>query len=229
MRSEAEMKLSPSELSFRVLQADPARVTPPQAARAVERYLERKRSGLAQALRISAGEREVIIRARGEAPQEMLREARDLLAIGREPAPGAELEVDPDEFAIEPTDAFFEEPELERELLRSKVRYFPHPICEWFEISTGDLTLTDQGIVYEPEWTIMREEEAETGSDRHLIGLAEVESASRGDWWDIPCLMLRTARRTYRYGWPAARGELDAIFDVDEWLQQLRSLLAAQQ
>ncbi|MHC4592578.1 MAG: hypothetical protein ACYS8L_07795 [Planctomycetota bacterium] len=41
--------------------------------------------------------------------------------------------------------------------------------------------------------------------------------------------MLATGACTYRYGWPAARGEFAAIFDVDEWLVHLRSLLRGQE
>ena len=55
--------------------------------------------------------------------------------------------------------------------------------------------------------------------------LSEVERAYRGEWWTVPCLMVQTPRITYRYGWPAARGELELIFDVDEWLDHMRNLV----
>ena len=53
-----------------------------------------------------------------------------------------------------------------------------------------------------------------------------MEELCRGEWWDIPCLMVKTPRRTYRYGWPAERGELETLFDVDEWLRQIGAMLA---
>ena len=41
--------------------------------------------------------------------------------------------------------------------------------------------------------------------------------------------MLRTPERVYRYGWAAARGEERLIFEVDEWIEQLRNLIWAEE
>ncbi|MHC4789564.1 MAG: hypothetical protein ACYS8K_10235 [Planctomycetota bacterium] len=224
MVSTAETRIRPSQLSFRVLQTDLAGLKPSAAALAVERYLLRKRSGLAQALEISAEVRQVVIRAWGHAPQEMIREAEELLGIGEELAPTKEIEVDPDEFNIEVAQIAVVEPEPEREILRSRARYFPHPTCEWFEISTGELSLVGRQVLYESEWAIMQDDPG-GGTEQHLIPLDGVRRSWRGEWWNIPCLMLTTQTRTYRYGWPAERSELETLFDVGEWLVHLRSLL----
>ena len=225
MSSVAEARIRPDELSFRVLQADPRRLGPDEAARAVRLFLERKRSGLAQALRISAGPHEVVLRAEGEMPQQIIDEARDLLGISQPLAAEDEVEVDPAEFAIDVLPQAEAEPEFEREVLRSRVRCFPYPECEWFEISTGALTLSNVHVLYEPEWLIVSEQGQNTRGENTVIPLHKVVRCYRGEWWDVPCLMIETPEVTYRYGWPAERGELDMLFEVDEWLEAMRRLL----
>ncbi len=225
MPSEAQMRLKPLDLSYRVLQMIPQEATPNEAARAIRRYVMRKRSGLAQVLEVEATAKDVIVRARGEYPDDLLREATELLGVGRPPEPDVDIEVDAALFGIEVIEVPEEEPVYERELLRSRVRYFPHPVCEWFEISTGALALTGRRITFEPEWAAMPEDGEATRSGIHEIELADLEDVWQGDWWDVPCLMLRTPLRTYRYGWPGDRGDLEALFDVDEWIAALRPLL----
>jgi len=224
MVSTAEMRLAPSRLSFRVLQKDPHSVSSEQAARAVARFLERKREGLAQALEISASGGEVVIRASGEAPDQMLREAAELLGLNEEPEPRLEIEVDPAEFAVNVLDVAPEETNLEDEILRSKVRYFPYPSCEWFEVSSGYLLLTNHRVAYEPDHVIMAGEYTGPQEDAHAVALDEIRRVYRGEWWDVPCLMIETAGRTFRYGWAAEREEPETVFEVDEWLHEIRFL-----
>ena len=226
MPSEAQMRLKPMDLSYRVLRMIPQEATPNEAARAIRYYVSRKRSGLAQVLEVEATADDVIVRARGEDPDDLLRETVELLGIGGTLEIDGEIEVDEALFAIEVIDVPEAEPVFERELLRSRVRYFPHPVCEWFEISTGDLVLTDRRITFEPEWAAMQEESRPNQSSIHEVELADLEEVFNGEWWDVPCLMLRTPGLTLRYGWPGDRGNLDTIFDVDEWITVLRSLLA---
>jgi len=226
MSSVEETRVGLSSLSFRVLQAPPDEVSPAAAASAVRRFLERKRPGLAQALEIEAAPGGVMLRARGEAPGAMLHEALDLLESTRPPVAEREIEVDPEEFAIETAEGVADVLH-EREVLRSRVRYFPYPICEWFEISTGELALSDHRVTYEPEWQIMQDEAAHA-SGQHLIPLNSVDRVERGEWWDVPCLMIYTPRTTYRYGWPAERRDIELLFDVDEWLLRIRQLLERQ-
>jgi hypothetical protein len=223
MPQVVEVRIRPAQLSFRVLRKPPQDVTAEEASRAVRRFLHMKRPALAQALQIEAGSGYVLLRAEGEVPQEMLREACELLESGSLPPVELEVEVDAEEFAVH-----VDEPPVEslgaREILRSIVRYFPHPVCEWFEITRGLLVLTDQQVTYEPEWLMMQDEAAQR-SGRHVIRLDSMLGCGRGEWWDVPCLMIETAGFTYRYGWPAERGELELVFDVDEWLEHLRRLL----
>lgn len=224
MASVAQSRLRPEDLSFRVLQADPQRIAADQAAGAVRQFLKRKRAGLAEVVKVSADPHHVILRAEGEDPQQLIDEALDLLGLGQVLSPDTEMDVDPADFTIEVAPEVVSEPEFEREVLRSRVRCFPYPDCEWFSISTGILTLSDAQVLYEPEWLIMGDHGAEKGDDT-VIPLSEVEECFRGEWWDVPCLMIRTPAMTHRYGWPAERGELDSIFDVDEWLEAMRRLL----
>ena len=100
MPSAAQWRLTPSELSFRVLQTDPAAADPTRAVHAIERFLRSKRAGLLEALEIRAGAGEVWVRAVGEAPEEMLREAWELMGVGADRAPEKEIEVDQAEFAV---------------------------------------------------------------------------------------------------------------------------------
>jgi hypothetical protein len=152
---------------------DPVLADAAVAARAVERYLLRKRRGLAQALEISADRGAVLIRASGEFPQEMIREAEELLDVGAALVPVGVLEVDPAEFTIDVSDIVTPEPDPKREILHSEVRYFPHPTCEWFEISAGNLTLDNRGVLYEPEWVIVRDDPSRP-TDQHVIPVADV-------------------------------------------------------
>jgi len=224
MSSVQETTLLPADLAFRVLGAPPDRTTPENAAHAVRQFLGREYPALAAALTVEAADEGVLLRARGEAPHTVLREAREILGPQAPSEEVGQIQVNADEFAIEVARPLEPEPEWEEtEHLRSEVRYFPHPTCEWYEISTGDLVLTEHHVRFEPRFQIISESAtAPSGEHNHLI--ADIERFRRGEWWDIPCLMLEMPDRTYRYGWPATRGEPGRIFDVDEWLTLLRSM-----
>jgi hypothetical protein len=224
MPSTAEERFRPDAFDFRVTGARPGEVTARRAAAAVREFIARLRPGLAQVVEVEAEGGAVVLRASGEWPREVLAEARDLLGL-REPDDAEdELDVDAADFSVEVVDYVIEEGVAEGEILRSKVRYFPHPVAEWFEISSGDLFLTDRALIYEPEWQLMQDEGA--GRDNRLVTpLEEIENVYRGEWLEVPCLMVQTPGITYRYGWPVGRGELELIFNVDEWIERLRSLL----
>jgi hypothetical protein len=223
MPRSLELTLTVAELSFRVLKAPHEEVLPAAAAVAVRDYLERERPALAGALKVSAGRGGVVLQAEGEAPQELLSEAAALLRRPDAEPPAGELEVDPAEFGIEVAEDSSEPEPGEREVLTSAVRYFPYPECEWFEVRDGRLTLTERRILFEPKLIIAESPDSEAGA-RHVTPLSELERAYRDEWLAVPCLMVQTPRITYRYGWPARRGELELIFDVDEWLRYIRSL-----
>jgi len=224
MPSVAERCMAISELSFAVLQKRAEDATPEQAVAAVRRYLELRYPALAGALQISAGVGGVVLRAEGEAPWELVGEAVERLRRPDLEEAAGEIEVDAEEFAIAPSDLPQEAAPDEREIISSEVRYFPYPDCEWFEIRHGRLMLTDRKIVFEPRLVVAENPDAEMAA-RHVIPLAAIQKAYRGEWWTVPCLMLQTADMTYRYGWPAERGEPSLIFDVDEWMLHIRSLV----
>jgi len=224
MSSVAERSLPIADLNFLVLQMRPDDATPQGAVAAVRRYLQQHHPALAGALELSPGVGSVVLRAEGEAPQEIVREAVELLRQRDLGEVAGEIEVDAAQFAIELNEVADEPAPGEREILSSDVRYFPYPDCEWFEIRSGRLTLTDRMVLFEPRLVIAENPDAEMAAS-HVVPLSALERAYRGEWWTLPCLMIQMAGITYRYGWPAKRGEPALIFDVDEWLLHIRSLV----
>jgi hypothetical protein len=223
MPSTAEERFRPDAFDFRVTGAAPGEATARRVAAAARDYIARLRPGLAQVVQVEAEGGAVVLRASGEWPGDVLAEARDLLGLREPDEAEDELEVDAAEFAVEAVSYVSEEAEAEGELLHSKVRCFPHPVAEWFEISSGDLFLTDRAVIYEPEWQLMQDDSARN-DNRRVTPLEEIEQVYRGEWLGVPCLMIQTPGITYRYGWPSERGELELIFNVDEWIERLRSL-----
>ncbi len=221
-----ELRIRPARLGLHVLKSSPAGVTALDAARALEDYLREEHPDLADAVRVWPADRRVVVRVEGPDPVEILRRVRELITRGRELEGVREIEVDPQEFSVAAGPLPQRVLDLEC-LLRSEVRYFPHPVCEWYDVSTGHLTLTEECITYEPKWQIVTDDRTGRRGD-HLIGLAEIEGCCRGVWWDIPCLMIETPALTYRYGWPASVTDPEQAFDVDDWLVELRALLERQ-
>jgi hypothetical protein len=224
MASIREIRLLPAHLSFRVLQKDPATATAEEALQAVQAFFRRRRAGLASVLEMRAEGDHIVLAATGEFPGEVLREAAELLSLGALEEPVGEIEVPAEEFAVE-ADVQVSDFLDEREVLFSRVRCFPLPECQWFDVTTGDLFLTDRRMIYEPEWVILSEESRGEERPRYVVPLTDVRDVSQGEWWDIPCLMVDTVSTTYRFGWPGVRGAPDSIFDVAEWLEQFRKLL----
>ena len=105
----------------------------------------------------------MVLRAEGEAPEELLGEAAAMLRRwDMEPLAG-ELEVDAAEFGVEVTERERRAGVGEREIVTSEVRYFPYPECEWFEVRNGRLTLTERRIVFEPRLIIAESPDSEAG------------------------------------------------------------------
>lgn len=224
MPGEARMTLPQSRLSYRVLGGPPDRMPADRAAQALVAFVERKRAGLAQLIEVQAAEGVLHVTARGEWPEESLAELRTLLGLDDDRAAG-EIEVDPGEFAIEVDDVRGTEfAAAERVILHSRVRRFPYPVCEWFDISSGLLTLTESGVAYEPEYSIV-DEAGRAGPGGLVVPLDDVRHAFRGEWWDVPCLMLQTAAETHRFGWPAERDDPSLEFQVSEWVDAIRRLM----
>lgn len=217
MSAEAERRLKVSDLSPQVAGAEGG------VADAVRRLLKRRDPSLAERVEVRPEERAVLLRAEGDEAAVLLRQAERALTVDPVGEAEGELEVDPAAFSIE-TNPEVPAAVQREELLRSRVRYLPYPVCEWFEISKGELVLTGAEIVFEPKQQITPEEgTAPSGEIR--VPLEQVTEVRRGEWCQVPCLMIETPGRTYRYGWPAERRGLESIFNVDEWIARLRALL----
>ncbi|MFO8007463.1 MAG: hypothetical protein R6V05_06970 [Candidatus Brocadiia bacterium] len=223
---ETELRIRPTRLGLHVLKSAPTGVTVGEAARALEEYLRAEHPELADAVRIWPADQRVTVRAEGPDAASVLRAVRELVAEGPSLEGVREIEVDPQEFAVDAGPLPRRVLDLEY-LLRSEVRYFPHPVCEWYDVSTGHLTLTEECITYEPKWQIVTDDRTGRRGD-HLITLEEIADCCRGVWWDIPCVMIETPGLTYRYGWPASVADPELAFDVDDWLVELRALLQRQ-
>jgi hypothetical protein len=136
------------------------------------------------------------------------------------------IEVAPDEFAVQ-TDGADEEAFGEDEILRSRVRYFPLPTCEWYEICDGDLLLLPHSVVFKPALAIMPDRELDSRG-RQVLPLRRIRAVRADTWWCVPCLRIETEARAYRYGWPALRKGAAGELELDEWIHALRSRLEAQ-
>jgi hypothetical protein len=223
MPPTSETRVELSQLSARVAGADASGGPVETVVRKVRRFLMRERPPLGEQIAVRAADGAIVLRSEGDNAEALVREARLLLTSDPAVEAADVLEVDAAEFAVQ-ADTEADRTGQRSEILRSRVRYFPYPTCEWFEIGIGDLVLTETDIIFEPEWQIVRDEDA-APSGQHRILLEGVTGFRSGRWWDVPCLLVQTSGRTYRYGWPAERRELDRIFSVQEWLRQLRSML----
>ncbi len=217
MAAEAERRLKVSDLSPQVADAEGS------VADAVRRLLKRRDPSLAERVEVRPEDRAVLLRAEGDDGSVLLQRAARILTVDPVGEAEGELEVDPADFSIETNPEVLAAAQHE-ELLRSRVRYLPYPVCEWFEISTGELVVTEAEIVFEPKQQITPEE-GTAPSGEHRLPLGQVTEVRRGEWCQVPCLMIETPGRTYRYGWPAERRGLESIFNVDEWIARLRALL----
>jgi len=205
-------------------------------AEAVRRFLAEHQPWVAERVDVTPGEHCCRVTARaalacarhGERPIDLLRAAQGALGMA-DKLPEVvdepdlpELDVDAAvlELPVGPAQGAAGPPE---EILRSKVRYFPLPEAEWFEICAGQLVLTSQGICFEPRYR-PRESKDQRRARSHAIPLAQVTQAARDTWFHLPCLRVSTRRGAYRYGWPPEREELSTHFHVDQWLEALSSL-----
>jgi len=222
----SELLIRPVELSYRILREAPDDATPEAAAHAVAAWVLRMRPGLAGLLHISTTPSAVRVQAWGEYPEQILVELADLLGLHQALIPHSILNVDANEFTIEVSTSLPEtQTHLEREVLRSRVRHFPYPICEWFDISTGALRLTNKRVQFESEHFILTSPIGPACVDVLEISLDCIQKVWRGEWWDMPCLMIATAETTHRFGWPADRLGIETLFDISEWINALRTLL----
>jgi len=231
------LTISAREVSGRVLGLAGPEPTGEGLAEAVRRYLGRHQPWLAERVVVGADGPLAVVLPKaprggrpGEGALELLRAVEGVLGMADklpEVPPEAELpelEVDGDLLghveSVNPAAVAGEDPVL----LRSKVRHFPLPVAEWFEIREGWLTLTPRRIRFEPR---PRPALAEGGaaSGEHAVALGRVRGVRRDTWCHVPCLRVETDGGPYRYGWPPRREEPGSSFDVTEWLETLRTLL----
>jgi len=223
------LTVEPSELDSRIVEGLPEDCGAREGALALATFLRERQPQLASAVRVGHSGERIVVLPSGERPLETLRAVQALLGVS-DRLPGEvpskelpEIEVDAEEFHIEPV-AQEPGPTYAQEALGSRVRYFPHPSCEWFEISEGELFLTKRDIDFRPRWQITTEvgEKREGG---HHIPLEAVKRFHWDSFLGIPCLNIETPHKTYRYGWASVREEPESVFDVDEWIEILGQLI----
>jgi hypothetical protein len=109
-------------------------------------------------------------------------------------------------------------------ILLSKVRYFPLPTAEWYEICEGWLNLTEDEIDFEPQFTIGQPERG-ASSRHHSVKLNDITLVRRDRWLSIPCLRIEAGGDAYRYGWTSQRKKVHEVFNVEEWIKVLKFYL----
>ena len=233
------LTIYPEDLGPRVLPPAGRRPTGEEIAAAVRHFLQEHQPRIAELVRVEAGEGHAAVIVlpphQGGTARRGASNALDLLravegSLGMadklpevlDPENLPELAVDAREFPVTLTEDK-DEPWEGPERLRSKVRYFPLPTCQWFEICDGELILAPDRIIFEPHSVIVREDD-EDFSGRQVISLTSVVEVRRDTWWHVPCLRIETRQKAYRYGWPARRGEPGRDFELDEWLSLLDSM-----
>lgn len=109
-------------------------------------------------------------------------------------------------------------------ILLSKVRYFPLPTAEWYEICEGWLHLTDDVIDFKPQFTIGQPERG-VSSRHHSVKLNDITLVRRDRWLNVPCLRVESGDDAYRYGWTSQREKVHEVFNVEEWIKVLKFYL----
>jgi len=200
-----------------------------QAAEAVAKHLAEKQPQLAALVSVRACQDHIIVTACGARQLDTLRAVEGVLGVEDRlperdvPDELPEIEVDEEEFSVSAAE-LPEHPEGGEEILRSRVRYFPLPTCEWFEIREGELTLWPDRIVFEGRYQIVGDSGVDSGG-LISIPLRDVTRFERDVWLNVPCLTVETEQMAYRFGWPASRDVPERLFYVEEWLDALRRIL----
>jgi len=232
--SRCVLTIYPDDLSAGVLPAAGQDASGAELAAAVQEFLTRHQPWLAERVEVLSRQGCAVVTARetpgppraGERPLELLRAVQGVLGMAdRLPEVHGdgdmpEIEADAAQFDF-PCSSWDEGDAAPEAVLQSKVRSFPLPEAEWYEICEGVLTLTHDRIVFEPRyWAPLEDKERSTR--RHVLLLKDVSEVARDLWLHIPCLRVETQDAAYRYGWPPRREDLHSTFEVDEWLEALK-------
>jgi hypothetical protein len=204
-------------------------------AAAVREFLVRHQPWLAERVEVKANKDCAVVVPRGGQPsrnaEELLRAVQAVLGMSDKlPEVGSadglpEIEFDAPDLSFHGDSLSSEDELFADSLLQSRVRHFPLPNAEWFEICEGRLFLTPDRIVFEPRYVIGWTEDDKLAR-RHEIPLSEVLRVARDTWFYIPCLRVETARKAYRFGWPPKREDIWSEFSVEEWLATIESALS---
>lgn len=226
--AEPILTIRPAELSAEILKGS-GRESTARVAQALREFLQERQPQLSALVTISACPGQIVVRASGEHALDTLRSVEGVLGM-EDRLPEAlpfdempEIEANEKEFSLEATKSV-QEPAARKASLRSKVRYFPTPICEWFEISDGELLLEEDRLVFKPKHQIVPDSGA---SPEGVISIEfeNIKDFGRDVWWNVPCLGIETEQKAFRFGWPPRREEPESIFQIEEWLDTLRRLL----
>jgi len=228
--AERKLEIRPDELSQALLE-HPREASAEDAAEAVRGFLNEKQPRLAARVMVHAAAGVVVIECAGERALDTLRAVEGVLGIpDRLPEVSASEDLPELEWNEEPVEPAQEaQPRFasDEEVLRSRVRYFPLPECQWFDIRQGILTLTGEKIVFQPEHHIPSV--AGDSSKEHMeIPLGAITGIIEDTWFHLRCLRVETELEAYRFGRAQHRGKVELIFEVDDWLQALRHRLEEQ-
>lgn len=230
--AEPRLEIRPDELSRKVLE-NPSEVPADRAAEAVRDFLSMQQPDLASRVEVRARGSLLVVECTGERPLATLRAVEGILGVeDRLPEVGDTAglpEIEWEEEVVAAAEGVQATGRAsDGEVLRSRVRYFPLPECEWFDIRQGILTLTEGKIVFQPEHRIPSV--AGEGSKELVeIQLADITNFREDTWVHLRCLRIETYLEDYRFGRAAHRDKVELIFEVDDWLHALRNRLGKEE
>jgi len=229
--AEQKLEIRPDELSPEILD-NPTEASADEAANAVSEFLRETQPQLVGQITVRVAGGFVAVEASGERPLDTLRAVEGVLGI-RDRLPEVEdTEELPDlewgEGTVEASETTRGGWVSDEEVLRSRVRYFPLPECQWFDIRQGILTLTEAKIDFQPEHHIPSVA-GEATSESMEIPLADITEFMEDTWLHLRCLRIETELEAYRFGRAQHRGKVELVFEVDDWLQALRYRLAKEE
>jgi len=214
------IRFSPAELSAQIRDAADDSADPEKVIAAVRTHLAHFQPILLPYLSFDTDGGLIVLQISDAAPRGLRIGVEAALGLESK-APETEMEeitgeiqVPPDLFAIELSDEC--DTALTKEELRSWVRFYPLPTCEWYEISDGILSISNRNVMFKSAYQILGDEKSR--AVRHYYDIADVAQYGKDYWWNVPCLRIETGRARYRYGWATNYDEISLEFKIEEWL-----------